>query len=67
MNEDDCRIRRGDVAEFISEIRHVAVTILFQNKEFNTGLRRKRRRAAIGGKYPTSVLAGCGVSPSLPR
>lgn len=62
MNEDDCRIRRGDTAELFSGIRHIAVNILSQNKEFKAGLRRKMRRAAMDRKYLASVLAGCGVS-----
>lgn len=62
MNEDDCRIRRGDSAELFSGIRHIAVNILSANKEFKAGLRRKMRRAAMDRKYLASVLAGCGVS-----
>lgn len=62
MNEDNCRIRRGDAAELFSGIRHIAVNILSQNKEFKAGLRRKMRRAAMDRKYLASVLAGCGVS-----
>ena len=62
MNEDNSRIRRGDAAELFSGIRHIAVNILSQNKEFKAGLRRKMRRAAMDRKYLASVLAGCGVS-----
>jgi len=62
MNEDNCRIRRGDVAELFSDIRHIAVNILSQNKEFKAGLCRKMRRAAMDRKYLVSVFAGCGVS-----
>ncbi|WP_332630914.1 ISAs1 family transposase [Citrobacter sp. ESBL3] len=62
MNEDDCRIRRGDAAELFSGIRHIAVNILSASKEFKAGLRRKMRRAAMDRKYLASVLAGCWVS-----
>ena len=62
MNEDNCRIRRGDAAELFSGIRHIAVNILSQHKEFKAGLRRKMRRAAMDRKYLASVLEGCGVS-----
>ncbi|EBR4027083.1 ISAs1 family transposase, partial [Salmonella enterica] len=62
MNEDDCRIRRGNSAELFSGIRHIAVNILTENKEFKAGLRRKMRRAAMDREYLASVLAGCGVS-----
>lgn len=62
MNEDDCRIRRGNAAELFSGIRHIAVNILTENKEFKAGLRRKMRRPAMDREYLASVLAGCGVS-----
>ncbi len=62
MNEDDCRIRRGNAAELFSGIRHIAVNILSSHKEFKAGLRRKMRKAAMNRKYLASVLAGCGVS-----
>jgi len=62
MNEDDSRIRRGNAAELFSGIRHIAVNILTQNKEFKAGLKRKMRRAAMDRKYLASILAGCGVS-----
>lgn len=62
MNEDDCRIRRGSAAELFSGIRHIAVNILTNHKEFKAGLRRKMRKAAMDRKYLASVLAGCGVS-----
>ncbi|SFN62921.1 Predicted transposase YbfD/YdcC associated with H repeats [Izhakiella capsodis] len=62
MNEDNYRIRRGDATELFSGIRHIAVNILSQNKDFKAGLSRKMRRAAMDRKYLASVLAGCGVS-----
>ncbi|EED5709698.1 ISAs1 family transposase, partial [Salmonella enterica subsp. enterica serovar Derby] len=58
MNEDDCRIRRGNVAELFSGIKHIAVNVLTENKEFKAGLRRKMRRAAMDREYLASVLAG---------
>ena len=62
MNEDNCRIRRGDAVELFSGIRHIVVNILSQNKSFNAGLRRKMRKAAMDREHLASVLAGCGVS-----
>jgi predicted transposase YbfD/YdcC len=62
MNEDACRIRRGDAAELLSGIRHIAINILSKNREFKAGLRRKMRRALMDRKYLAAVLAGCGVS-----
>lgn len=62
MNEDNCRIRRGGAVELFSGVRHIAVNILSQSKEFKAGLRRKMRRAAMDRKHLASVLAGCGAS-----
>ncbi len=64
MNEDDCRIRRGNAAELFSGIRHIAVNILTENKEFKAGLRRKMRRAAMDRGWTESTsrqsLRGAG-------
>ncbi|QMJ69877.1 ISAs1 family transposase [Escherichia fergusonii] len=62
MNEDVCRIRRGNAAELFSGIRHIAVNILRQETVFKAGLRRKMRKAAMDRGYLATVLAGCGVS-----
>ncbi|WP_058910601.1 ISAs1 family transposase [Entomohabitans teleogrylli] len=62
MNEDDCRIRRGNAAELFSGIRHIAINILTKHKEFKAGLRRKMRKAGMDRNYLASVLAGSGVS-----
>lgn len=62
MNEDDSRIRRGNAVELFSGVRHIAVNILSENKEFKAGLRGKMRRAAVDREYLASVLGGCGVS-----
>lgn len=62
MNEDDCKIRRGNAAELFSGIRHIAIDILTNDKVFKAGLRRKMRKAAMDRNYLASVLAGCGLS-----
>ena len=62
MNEDDCRIRRGNAAEMLAGFRHVAVNILNNTKSFKAGLKRKQKKAAMSTKYLSEVLAGCGVS-----
>ncbi|EBS7636885.1 transposase, partial [Salmonella enterica] len=46
----------------LSGIRHIAMNILTQHKEFKAGLRRKMRKAAMDRNFLASVLAGCGVS-----
>ncbi|STP76680.1 H repeat-associated protein [Escherichia coli] len=55
MNEDDCKIRRGNAAELFSGIRHIAINILTNDKVFKAGLRR-RCESSHGQKLP-------GVSP----
>lgn len=62
MNEDDCKIRRGNAAELFSGIRHIAINILTNDKVFKAGLRRKMRKAAMDRNYLASVLAGSGLS-----
>ncbi|GAA6725875.1 hypothetical protein EHEC06059_04410 [Escherichia coli] len=66
MNEDDCKIRRGNAAELFSGIRHIAINILTNDKVFKAGLRRKMRKAAMDRNYLASVLAGKGLSLSCP-
>ncbi|HFO5159711.1 TPA: ISAs1 family transposase, partial [Escherichia coli] len=62
MNEDDCKIRRGNAAELCSGIRHIAINILTNDTVFKAGLRRKMRKAAMDRNHLASVLAGCGLS-----
>lgn len=61
MNEDDCKIRRGNTAELFSGFRHIAINILTKYKVFKVGLRRKARKAAMDRDYIASVLAGSGL------
>ncbi len=56
MNEDDCKIRRGNAAELF------AINILTNDKVFKAGLRRKMRKAAMDRNYLASVLTGSGLS-----
>ncbi|EPX8593383.1 ISAs1 family transposase, partial [Escherichia coli] len=62
MNEDDCKIRRGNAAELFSGIRHIAINILTNDKVFKAGLRRKMQKAAMERNYLASVLAGNRLS-----
>lgn len=58
MNEDDCKIRRGNAAELFSGIRHIAINILTNDKVFKAGLRRKMRKSSHGQKL--SGVSPCG-------
>lgn len=62
MNEDDCKIRRGNATELFSGIRYIAINILTKDKAFKAGLRRKMKKAPMDINYLTSVLAGSGLS-----
>ena len=62
MNEDDCKIRRGNAAELFSGRRYIAINILTNEKIFKAGLRRKMRKTAMDRNYLGSVLAGSGLS-----
>ncbi|RXO27769.1 transposase family protein [Salmonella enterica] len=48
MKEDQCRIRRGEASEILSEVRHIAINMLILDKSFKAGLKRKMKRAAMG-------------------
>ncbi len=62
MNEDNCKIRRGNAAELFSGRRYIAINILTNEKIFKAGLRRKMRKTAMDRNYLGSVLAGSGLS-----
>lgn len=47
MREDESRIRRGDAAEIVSGVRHIAINILTLDTGFKAGLKRKMKRAAM--------------------
>ena len=60
MNEDDCKIRRGNAAELFSGIRHIAINILTNDKVFKAVLRRKMRKAAMTETISRHSLRGAG-------
>ena len=62
MREDQCRIRRGDGAELLAGIRHIALNLLNNTHSFKAGLKRKQKKAAMSTRYLGEVLAGQGLS-----
>ena len=62
MNEDGCRIRKGNAAEMLTGFRHIAINMLNNTKTFKAGLKRKQKKAALSPQYLSEVLTGCGVS-----
>ena len=57
FREDDCRIRKGHAAESMSVMRRLALNMLRQEKTIcKVGLKAKRHRCAIDGKYLEAIL-----------
>ncbi|MEW9208297.1 hypothetical protein AB2713_18910 [Citrobacter werkmanii] len=66
MNEDDCRMRRRSAAELLLGIKHVAINILMQHKEFKSGLRIKmRKRRSIENSWRQCLEAVEGGNLAL--
>ena len=47
FREDDCRIRQGQAAENFALVRHVALSLLQQEKSLKVGIEAKRFNAAL--------------------
>lgn len=62
MNEDKCRIQRGEGGENLSVIRHIALNLLNADKSFKAGLKRKQTKAGRNNEYLSRILTGCGSS-----
>ena len=62
MREDECRIRRGNAAETLAGVRHIALNLLKSNKTVKAGIKRKQKRAAMSSDYLDDVLTGAVAS-----
>ena len=51
FNEDPCRVRQGEAAENFAVLRHVALSLLRQEKTAKVGLKTKRFKAALEIAY----------------
>ena len=58
FKEDACRIRQGQAAENFAVLRHMALSLLQQEKATKVGLKVKRFKAALDTQYLTKVLIG---------
>ncbi len=58
FREDDCRIRKDHGPENFTLLRHLAVSVLNQEKTAKLGLKNKRLRAGWDDEYLFQVLAG---------
>ncbi|MCP4696821.1 MAG: ISAs1 family transposase [Gammaproteobacteria bacterium] len=56
FKEDACRIRKGSGAENFAVLRHMAVSLLQQEKTEKTGAESKRLKAALDTEYLRKVL-----------
>ena len=57
FREDECRVRRGDGAEILGVVRHIALNLLRQDKTSKRGIKGKRYNAALDINYAAKVLA----------
>ena len=56
FNEDACRVRQGEAAENFAVLRHIALSLLRQEKTAKVGLKAKRFKAALEIDYLHKVL-----------
>ena len=56
MNEDACQIYRGNGAENLACVRHIALNALRKEKS-NLSVRRKQKKAWMKPEYAEQVLA----------
>ena len=56
FNEDACRVRQGEAAENFAVLRHIALSLLRQEKTAKVGVKAKRLKAALDPNYLIKVL-----------
>ena len=56
MNEDECQIYRGDAAEVLACMRHIALNMLKAEKSKKASIRRKQKIAAMNSAYLERVI-----------
>ena len=58
FREDDCRVRKGNGAENLAILRHMALNLLKQEKSVRAGIKAKRHKAGWDENYLLKVLNG---------
>lgn len=56
MNEDACLICRGEAAEILACMRHIALNMLRAEKTKKASIRRKRKIASMNSAYLEQIL-----------
>jgi hypothetical protein len=56
FHEDDSRIRKDNAPANFAVLRHIAHSLLTQEKSLNTGVSNKRKKAGWDDKYLLNVL-----------
>jgi len=57
FREDDCRVRKGNAAENLAVVRHIALNLLKQEESAKVGIKIKRSKAGWDESYLAKVLA----------
>lgn len=58
FREDDCRVRRGQAAQNLAVLRHIALNLLRQETTLKRSIKAKRLRSGWDHDYLLKVLAG---------
>lgn len=58
FREDDCRVRKGNAAQNLAILRHMAVNLLKHETSAKGGIKAKRLQAAWNNDYLVKVLSG---------
>ena len=58
FREDECRIRKGNAAENIGILRHIALNLLKKDKVTKAGIAARRKKAGWDNGYLLEVLSG---------
>jgi predicted transposase YbfD/YdcC len=57
FNEDQRSIRKGNGAENLSVVRHIALNLLKKEKTLRVGIANKRKKAGWDNRYLEKILA----------
>lgn len=61
FREDECRVRVGHAAHNLALLRHLALTLLRQERAARVGIKAKRLKAGWDHRYLLKVLDGLGA------